>query len=272
MSEKKVVLITGVSSGIGEATARLLALQDFTIFGTARDPSSVKATPSVEVLRLDVCSDESVNNCVDRVVERAGRLDILVNNAGYGLEGVVEEVTVEEAKAQFETNFFGVVRMVKRVLPIMRKQGSGQIINISSGMGLASLPFFGFYSASKFALEGYTEALRHEVKPFQIKVSLVEPGFIGTKFFDNEQHAGNPISDYDPWRRRASEAVKKHKEKSLDPARVAECILRIIESKSPRLRNIVSKEIARTFLMRRLLPESLFELGARRYLNLDVKE
>lgn len=271
MSEKKVVLITGVSSGIGEATARLLAQKGFILFGTSRNPSGVEAIPGVEVLPIDVCSDESVSNSVDTVVERAGRLDILVNNAGYGLVGVIEEVTVEEAKAQFDTNFFGVVRMVKKVLPIMRKQGSGQIINISSGMGLASLPFFGFYSASKFALEGYTEALRHEVKPFQIRVSLVEPGFIATKLFDNEQLAGNPISDYDPWRRHASEAVKKHIEKALDPIRVAECILRIIESKSPRLRNIVNKEIARMFLMRRFLPESLFEQGARRYLNQDAK-
>jgi NAD(P)-dependent dehydrogenase (short-subunit alcohol dehydrogenase family) len=271
MSEKKVVLITGVSSGIGQATARLLVGRDFTIFGTARNPSGAEAIPGVEVLTLDVRLDESVNRCVDAVLKRAGRLDILVNNAGYLLRGVVEEATLEEAKAQFETNFFGVARMVKRVLPIMRKQGSGQIINISSGVGLASLPFVGFYSASKFALEGYTEALRHEVKPFRIKVSLVEPGFVKTDLYNNEQLAGNPISDYDPWRQRASKAVIKHREESLNPARVAEDILRIIESKSPRLRNIVGKEIARTFLMRRLLPESLFEQGARRYLNLEVK-
>lgn len=271
MSEKKVVLITGVSSGIGQATARLLVERDFTVFGTARNPSSVGAIPGVEVLTLDVRSDESVNTCVDAVLKRTGWLDILVNNAGYLLRGVVEEVTLEEAKAQFETNFFGVVRMVKRVLPIMRKQGSGQIINISSGVGLASLPFVGFYSASKFALEGYSEALRHEVKPFRIKVSLVEPGFVKTELYNNEQLSGNPISDYDPWRQRASKAVIKHREESLNPARVAEDILRIIESKSPRLRNIVGKEIARTFLMRRLLPESLFEQGARRYLNLNVK-
>jgi short-subunit dehydrogenase len=204
-------------------------------------------------------------------VERAGRVDILINNAGYGLEGVIEEITVEEAKAQFETNFFGVVRMVKKALPVMRRQGSGQIINISSGLGLSALPFVGLYSASKFALEGYTEALRHEVKPFQIRVSLVEPGYIATKFFDNEQFAGNPISDYDPWRQRASEAVKKHREKSLDSVEVAEAILRIIESKSPKLRNIVSKDIARVFLMRRLFPESFFEQGVRRYLSLDAK-
>jgi short-subunit dehydrogenase len=157
------------------------------------------------------------------------------------------------------------------VLPILRRQGGGQIINISSGLGLAALAFTGFYSSSKFALEGYTEALRHEVKPFQIKVSLVEPGFVHTQVRNNIQYAGDPISAYDPWRQRASEAVQKHREKGIEPARVAECILRIIESKSPRLRNIVGKEIARTFFMRRLLPESLFERGARRYLNLDVK-
>jgi NAD(P)-dependent dehydrogenase (short-subunit alcohol dehydrogenase family) len=271
MPGKKVVLITGVSSGIGQATARLLVERDFTVFGTARNASSVEAIPGVEVLTLDVRSDESVNTCVDAVLKRKAWLDILVNNAGYLLTGVVEEVTLEEAKAQFETNFFGVVRMVKRVLPIMRKQGSGQIINISSGVGLASLPFVAFYSASKFALEGYTEALRHEVRPFRIKVSLVEPGFIKTQLYNNEQIAGNSIGDYDPWRQRAIEAVRKHREKSLEPEQVAEGILRVIESKSPKLRNIVGKEIARTFLLRRLLPESLFEQGARRYLNLHVK-
>jgi NAD(P)-dependent dehydrogenase (short-subunit alcohol dehydrogenase family) len=171
MSEKKVVLITGVSSGIGEATARLLAQRDFTIFGTSRNPSGVEPIPGVEVLPLDVCSDESVNKCVDTVVERAGRVDILINNAGYGLGGVIEEVTVEEAKAQFETNFFGVVRMVRRVLPIMRKQGSGQIINISSGLGLSSLAFVGLYSASKFALEGYTEAAQYSQQGYSQNVS-----------------------------------------------------------------------------------------------------
>jgi short-subunit dehydrogenase len=270
MVEKRTVLITGVSSGIGQATARLLAQRNFSIFGTARNPSGVESIPGMEVLPLDVRSQESVNTCLDTVLKRAGRLDILVNNAGHGMWGAIEEVALEEAKALFETNFFGVVRMVKRVLPIMRGQGSGQIINISSGLGLAALPFVGFYAASKFALEGYTEALRHEVRLFQIKVSLVEPGFVHTQFHNNIQPASNPIADYDPWRQRVSEALQKHSEKGLEPTRVAECILRIIENQSPRLRNIVSKEIARTFLLRRVLPESLFERGARRYFNLDV--
>lgn len=117
------------------------------------------------------------------------------------------------------------------MLPIRRRQGSGQIINISSGLGLLPLAFVGFYSASKFALEGYTEALRHEVEPFHIRVSLVEPGFIKTQLYNKEQLADNPIRDYDPWRQRASEAVRKHRERSLDPERVAEGILRIIDKK-----------------------------------------
>lgn len=203
MPEKRIVLITGVSSGIGQATARLLAQRGFTVFGTSRNPSSVGTMSGIEVLPLDVCSDEAVEACLNTLLKKAGRLDILVNNAGYVLRGAIEEPTLEEVKAQFETNLFGVVRMIKGVLPIMRRQGSGQIINISSGVGLVPSPFAGFYSASKFALEGYTEALRHEVKPFNVQVSLVEPGFIKTHVWHNVKEAAGRISDYDPWRQRA---------------------------------------------------------------------
>ena len=272
MSEKKVVLITGVSSGIGQAIAQLLAKRGFTVFGTSRNPSGVAAMPGVEVLPLDVCLDESARACVNAVVKRALKLDIVVNNAGYILRGAIEEATLDEAKAQFEANFFGVVRMVKRVLPIMRKQGSGQIINISSGVGLAAFPFVGFYSASKFALEGYTEALRHEVKPFHIKVSLVEPGFIKTKLYHNTQRAAEQISDYDLWQQRASKARDQYVEKALDPTLVAECVLRIIENKAPGLRHIVGREVARAVRLRRFLPESMFEMGVRRLMHLDAKK
>jgi NAD(P)-dependent dehydrogenase (short-subunit alcohol dehydrogenase family) len=273
MSEQKVVLITGVSSGIGQAIAQLLVNKGgFTVFGTSRNPSGVATMPGVELLPLDVCLDESVKACVDAVVKRVGRLDILVDNAGYILRGAIEEATLDEAKAQFETNFFGAVRMVKTVLPIMRKQGSGQIINISSGVGLAPFPFVGFYSASKFALEGYTEALRHEVKPFHIKVSLVEPGFIKTRLYHNMQRAAEQISDYDLWQQKASKAREQYVEKALDPTLVAECILSIIENKSPGLRHIVGREVARSVWLRRFLPESMFEKGVRRFLQLDVKK
>jgi len=272
MPEKKVVLITGASSGIGQATAQLFAQQDFTVFGTTRNPLGVEAMPRVEMLSLDVRLDESVNGCVDTVLKRAGRLDILVNNAGYGLFGAIEETLLEEAKAQFETNFFGVVRMVKKVLPIMRRQGSGQIINISSGAGIAPLPFAGFYSASKFALEGYTEALRHEVKPFHIRVSLVEPGFIKSQLRQNQQFATDRISDYDPWRKGSSGGRRHWEEKLPEPTLVAECVLHIIKSKSPKVHYRIGKEASRAFWFRRFLPESLFEWGTRRLLHLDVKK
>ena len=272
MAEKKIVLITGVSSGIGQATAQLLAQRDFTVFGTCRKPSSIETMSGIEVLPLDVCSDESVEACLNTLLKKAGRLDILVNNAGYVLRGAIEEVALEEAKAQFETNLFGVVRMVKSVLPVMRRQGSGQIINISSGMGLVPSPFAGYYSASKFALEGYTEALRHEVKPFNIQVSLVEPGFIKTNVWRNVQGAANRISDYDPWRQRVLEVRQQFEEKALEPALVAEVILRIIESKSPRLRHTVGRDVTRLLRMRRFLPEATFEKGMRRALHLEIKK
>jgi short-subunit dehydrogenase len=169
----------------------------------------------IEVLPLDVRSDESVEACLNTLLKKTGRLDILVNNAGYVLRGAIEEPTLEEVKAQFETNLFGVVRMIKGVLPIMRRQGSGQIINISSGVGLVPSPFMGFYAASKFALEGYTEALRHEVKPFNVQVSLVEPGFIKTHVWQNMKEASGRISDYDPWRERALKVRHQFEEKHL---------------------------------------------------------
>ncbi len=271
MPEQKVVLITGASSGTGQATARLLAQQAFTVFGTSRNPSGVETMASVEVLPLDVCVDESVDACVDSVLKQAGRLDILVNNAGYELGGALEEAALEEGKAQFETNFFGMVRMVKAVLPIMRRQGNGQIINISSLAGLAPVPFLGVYSASKFALEGYTEVLRHEVKPFNIQVSLVEPGFTKTNLARNRQYAANRINDYSPWRRRAFEAIEENEKKAPDPTQVAECILRIIESKSPRLRYRVGKDATRIPRLRRFMPESLVEKGMRSYFHLDAE-
>ena len=272
MPETRVVLITGASSGIGQATARLLAQRGFTVFGTSRNPSSIETMSGVEVLPLDVCSGEAVEACLDTVLKKTRRLDILINNAGYVLRGAIEEPTVEEVKAQFETNLFGVVRTVKDVLPIMRKQGSGQIINSSSGAGLVPSPFAGYYSASKFALEGYTEALRHEVKPFNVRVSLVEPGFIKTNVWDNSKQAVDRISAYDPWRQRALEVRHQFEERAPGPTVVAEVILNIIESKSPRLRHTVGSDAARMFWMRRFLPEAIFEKGMRRTLHLDIKK
>ncbi len=272
MSEQNVVLITGASSGIGQATAQWLAQRGFIVFGTSRNASRVDVLSGVRMLPLDVRLDESVDTCVEAMLQQAGRLDILINNAGYELGGAIEEATLEEVKTQFETNFYGATRMIKAVLPIMRRQGRGQIVNISSLAGLVAVPFLGVYSASRFALEGYTEGLRHELKPFNIRISLVEPNFIKTNLTRNRQYAAHQISDYDSWRRQAFEVMQQYEENAPKPALVAECILRIVESKSPRLRYSVGKNASLTTRLRRFLPESLFEQGVRRHFHLDANK
>ncbi|MCY1013953.1 SDR family NAD(P)-dependent oxidoreductase [Nannocystis pusilla] len=177
MREGTVVLITGASSGFGEAAARLLAARGpCRVFGTSRRAAGHDTPGGVEMLPLDVRSDASVAACVDAVMQRAGRIDVLVNNAGYTLAGAVEETAIDEAKAQFDTNFFGMARMVRAVLPVMRAQGGGRIVNVSSLAGLVGVPFHAHYSASKFAVEGLSEGLRQEVRRFGIHVSLIEPG------------------------------------------------------------------------------------------------
>src|SRR5262245_46422358 len=195
MPNQRVVLITGASSGVGQSAARLLSQRGYTVFGTSRHPTTADPTPAVEMLPLDVRADDSVRACVEAVVNRSGRLDVLINNAGYELAGALEELSSEEARAQFDTNFFGVVRMVDAVLPLMRRQKSGHIINVSSLSGLSAIPFLGIYSASKFAVEGFTEALRHEVKPFNIHVSLAEPAFLKTPMTNHRQLAANRLAD-----------------------------------------------------------------------------
>src|SRR5215472_11128124 len=161
-SNQKVILITGASSGVGQTTARLLSEKGFKVFGTSRKPAGRGAASGVEMLPLDVRSDDSVAACVNGVMHAAGQIDVLVNNAAYELAGGVEEISIDEAKEQFETNFFGVARMVKAVLPSMRQRKQGQIVNVTSLSGLSAIPFMGIYSATKFVLEGFTEALRLE--------------------------------------------------------------------------------------------------------------
>src|SRR5437870_2333394 len=157
----QTVLVTGASSGIGQAIAQLLTERGFNVYGTSRKPTG-------KLIPLDVRSDDSVRACIDRV----GPIDVLVNNAGYSLMSAAEETSIDEAKAQLETNFFGAVRMVNAVLPAMRKAGAGKIINIGSLAGITAIPFSAFYTASKFAIDGYSEALWHEVRPFGIHVTV----------------------------------------------------------------------------------------------------
>jgi NAD(P)-dependent dehydrogenase (short-subunit alcohol dehydrogenase family) len=259
MSDQKVVLITGASSGVGQSTARLLSQKGYKVFGTSRNPSSAEPIPAVEMLALDVRSDASVSACVTAIVNQVGRVDVLVNNAAYELAGALEEISLEEAKAQFETNFFGVVRMVTAVLPSMRRQRRGQIINVSSLSGATSIPFMGVYSASKFAVEGYTEALRMEVRPFNIQVSLTEAGFLKTPMMDKRQTSAARVNEYDPWRRRAFAAIRDREEKGPGPQLVAETILKIISSKTPRLHYLIGFQARFVSWLQWFLSEGAYE-------------
>lgn len=269
MPDQKVVLITGASSGVGQAAARLLAGSGYRVFGTSRHPASAGIMPAVEMVRLDVRMDDSVLAAVEAVSRQAGRLDVLINNAGYELAGALEELSSEDARAQFETNFFGVVRMVNAALPLMRRQKGGQIINVGSLSGLSPIPFLGIYSATKFALEGYTEALRHELMPFNIHVSLTEAGFLKTPMMHNRQSGANRIIDYDPWRERALKSIRAAEEDGPGPELVAETLLEIVASKTPRLRYLIGPQAKSVARLRRFLPAGMFEQGVRRTFSLD---
>jgi short-subunit dehydrogenase len=187
MDTRQVALVTGASSGIGFATATLLASNGFRTFGTSRTPGLHKGPAGVEMLELDVASDDSARALVEAVDARAGPIEVLVNNAGYGLFGAIEETSLVEARAQFETNFWGAVRITAHVLPGMRERRSGRIINISSVLGFMAIPFHAYYVAAKHALEGYSEALSLELRPFGVHVALIEPAYTRSLYFDHRQ-------------------------------------------------------------------------------------
>ena len=253
------VLVTGASSGIGQATARLLSGRGFTVFGTARKPAASK-DGDIRMVPLDVRSDDSVRACVAKV----GRVDVLVNNAGYSLTGAAEETSVDEAKAQFETNFFGLMRMVNAVLPAMRAARTGKIINISSLAGNTAIPFSGFYSASKFAVEGYSEALWYELRPFGISVSLVEPGFVNTPIGESSPGAAHPLPAYDATRKQMLTAFGKALAGGIAADEVARTVLAIVERSSPALRNPVGSQATWLPRIRSVVPWSVYAAGVRK--------
>ena len=265
MPEGRVVLVTGASSGFGQLTASMLTTRGFRVFGTSRIPSDNQH--GVEMLRLEITSDDSARNCVAELLQRAGRIDVLVNNAGQVITGGIEETSIEEAKAHFDSNFFGAVRVVNAVLPDMRKRRSGQIVNVASIAGTFPVPFEGYYGAAKAALMAYSDVLRQEVKSLGIKVSVVEPGFFKTQLGSKRLQAANKISDYDDERRRANEALENYFSEGGDPKKVAEVITRIIESPSPKLHYVVGKE--RVYVsLKRIMPASVMESQLRKHWHL----
>ena len=268
MAVSKTILITGASSGIGRAIAGHLALKGYRVFGTSRTPSA-ETLDGFELLPLDITDDASVQACVAAVLERAGQLDVLVNNAGVDLMGPIEETSMEDVKWIFETNFFGLVRMNKAVLPHMRARRSGQIIHISSALGRAAWPFEAFYCASKHALEGYTEALRYEMSIFNVKVSSVQPGFYQTDIIQRQRFAPASISDYDGTRERAIQLFHKWVKEAPPPLPVARAVQGIIESRSPRLRYAVGLEALLAPRLARILPEFVLLWVGRQLLGVQ---
>ncbi len=269
MSEPKIILLTGAFSGIGRATTETLVAQGHKVYGTSRDPKGKTAPTGVIPLALDVRQDASIKAAVARIIEDQGRIDVLINNAGYILMGGVEETTPEEASAQFETNFFGPHRVIRAVLPHMRRRASGRIINISSLVGHAPIPFAGFYSASKFAIEGYSEALAHELAPFGIDVAMVEPGFVRTPIAEHAVMAGTPASAYAPWRTAIEGRIEAMIAKATAPEEVAAMIARIVDARAPALRNFVGGDSKLVRRLRRLVPARIFFRIWRRQFGLD---
>lgn len=256
MVPTKVALVTGASSGIGQATAKHLVQQGYTVFGTSRQPEQATAD-GFTLLPLDVGSDKSVQACVQAVLAGAKRIDLLVNNAGYNQVGAIEENTLVDAQAQFDTNFFGTLRMIQAVLPIMRQQGGGHIVNVGSVVGLTAIPYTGLYSATKFALEGLSEALRSEVAQFNIQVSLVEPGTFKTNL--TGRAPAHPINAYHAARQSVLGSLRESIQNSPDPLIVAQTIVKIAESSRPYLHNVVGRRARLIATLKRFLPERAFE-------------
>ncbi|MCE9673016.1 SDR family oxidoreductase [Myxococcus stipitatus] len=257
----RVVLVTGASSGIGLACVELLSARGHVVYGTSRHPPPEQPA-RYRLLELDVTREDSVRRAVDTVLEREGRIDVVVNNAGHALAGALEDTSVEEAWRQLDTNVLGVFRVCKAVLPAMRARRSGRIINIGSLGGVVGLPFQGFYSASKFALEGLTESLRQEVEAFGIQAALVQPGDVRTRLTDNRVRAkdsGEGSAYLAPFEK-ALGIIEKEERAGVPPEDVARCVLALMDAGDMPVRVSVGKLAQRAAVVAKtLLPAKAFE-------------
>jgi short-subunit dehydrogenase len=260
-----VVLVIGASSGMGKAIAEALSNEGHRVYGTSRkavfqnaEPTRNQAGGFLKMLPLDVCSEESVQVGLNYVQAQEGRIDILINCAGYALAGAIEDTTTEEAYQEFNTNFFGAHRVCRNIAPIMREQGGGLIINISSVAGLVAIPFQSFYSASKYALDAMTEALRLELKPFGIKVALISPGDTKTDFTKNRYFAkGSSGSVYATTFERSVARMIKDEQSGPPPDGIVRAVQRIIRSKNPPVRIVVGPVNKLFAFVLRILPSRL---------------
>jgi NAD(P)-dependent dehydrogenase (short-subunit alcohol dehydrogenase family) len=255
-SKQKVTIVTGCSSGIGHEISLILARNGFTTYATMRNlqkGSDLKSIAEDEKLplhfaQLDVTDENSVKKAIQTIHDEAGRIDILVNNAGYGLTGAFEDLSLDEIKTQYETNVFGLIRTTQAVLPIMRKQRSGLIVNISSGAGRFGFPTGSAYVSTKFAVEGLTESMSYELEPFGIKVILIEPGVIKTNFFNSSvlaKKSQDPNSPYATLMKGMEDSVDKMMENASTPQYVAEVVLHAVTNENPKLRYLAGKDVER---------------------------
>jgi len=267
--KSKIAIVTGASSGIGEATAELLANSGYKVYGTSRKGAQA-AQRSYKMIALDVNSEESIEAALKEVVQIEGRIDLVVNNAGFGVApGGAEESSIEQTKTLFETNFFGIVRMTRAVVPYMRKQGEGRIINIGSILGLIPAPYMATYAATKHAVEGFSESLDHELRTRGIRVSVVEPGYTNTHFEANTQEVDAKLDEYTIARKALTKLIKIAVAGGDDPKVVANLVLKAANAKRPKLRYAAGKLACRLSFLRRFAPAALVDLGIRKELKLD---
>jgi NAD(P)-dependent dehydrogenase (short-subunit alcohol dehydrogenase family) len=258
-----IALVTGASSGIGLVTAQALSTAGYRVFGTSRKP--VADAPGISMLVCDVTDEASVKQLVGEIVRKAGRIDLVVNNAGVGLLGGAEESSIEQAQRLFDVNVFGVARVVNAVLPLMRVQKGGRIINMSSILGLIPSPFNAFYASTKHAIEGYSESLDHEVRQFGIRVVLVEPGVTRTSFEENLTRADQPMAAYALDRARSEALMRKWVEAGDAPQVVAQAVVRAATAANPKLRYSAGKQSSQVSALRRYLPERLVDKILRNF-------
>lgn len=256
----KVVLITGGSSGIGKSIGEFLLDKGYKVYGTSRQPSNY-ANSKITLVQLDVLNEDSISSAIDFIIQTEGKLDVLINNAGAGITGPIEEIPMEEIKRNFETNFFGPIRVIKSVLPQMRQQNRGLIINITSIAGYMGLPYRGVYSASKGALELITEAFRMEIKEFNIKMTNVAPGDFATNIADGRYHA--PLLEDSPYKDLYGHTLKTmdaHVDSGSNPLLMAEAVYAILQTENPKIHYKVGAFLQKfSIVLKRILPDKVYE-------------
>ena len=282
MLQEKVAVVTGSSTGIGYETALALTRNGFYIYATMHklDGESEQKIANItksenlplQVIQLDVNNAKSVIDAINRIVKEKGRIDVTVNNAGYALIGAFEETSMDEITAQFETNFFGAIRVMQAVIPIMRKQRSGRIVNITSMGGRIAIPLDSIYHGTKFALEGLSESIQYELEPFGIKIILIEPGAVGSNFWKNLKMAtkiSDPnISVYRQLENNMSEVLKQMVQNTIPSSEVSKVILQAVTSDNPQFRYIVGKDAASIIEARGNMSDKEFQNLIKKQFNL----